>query len=199
MTPDIDAWDAWTPRVVAERLAGLDVPWCVAAGWAVELFLGVPGRPHADLEIAVPADRFGAVAERFPDCDFHVAHDGGLLPLSPEAMRTGHQTWACERASGLWRLDVFREPHDGDVWICRRDARIRRPYAEIIRRDPDGIPYLVPEVVLLFKAKAVREKDQADFAAALPLLDEAARRWLDDSLALLDPTHRWRSQLSTSY
>jgi hypothetical protein len=29
------------------------------------------------------------------------------------------------------------------------------------------------------------------------LLDEAARRWLDGALALVDPTHRWRKQLST--
>jgi hypothetical protein len=127
VTPDIGAWDAWSPQIVSERLAGLDVPWCVAAGWAVDLFLGAPSRPHADLEISVSADCFDSVADRFPDCDFHVVHAGRLLPLSAEAMRTGHQTWACERASGRWRLDVFREPHDGDVWICRRDARIRRP------------------------------------------------------------------------
>ena len=26
MTPDIDAWDAWAPSVLASRLAGVEVP-----------------------------------------------------------------------------------------------------------------------------------------------------------------------------
>ncbi|MGH3130634.1 MAG: hypothetical protein ACRDNX_07440 [Gaiellaceae bacterium] len=51
-------------------------------------------------------------------------------------------------ATGLWRLDVFREPSDGDTWICRRDERIRLPYGEVIERTEDGIPYARPEIVL---------------------------------------------------
>ncbi|MDW5322536.1 nucleotidyltransferase domain-containing protein [Plantactinospora sp. KLBMP9567] len=196
MTPDLAAWDPWPPSVVADRLAGLDLPWYVAAGWAIDLCRGASSRPHDDLEIAVPAERFAEVRQRFGDCGFAVPHDGRLLPLTPESMRTSHQTWAYERATGQWRLDVFREPHDGGVWICRRDDRIRRPYADIVRYDPDGVPYLVPEVVLLFKAKAVRAKDEADFATALPLLDDPARRWLDDALALVHPTHPWRARLT---
>jgi Aminoglycoside-2''-adenylyltransferase len=31
---------------------------CLAAGWAIDLFLGGPRREHEDLEIAVPGDRF---------------------------------------------------------------------------------------------------------------------------------------------
>ncbi|AVT28954.1 hypothetical protein C6361_04985 [Plantactinospora sp. BC1] len=197
MTPDLDAWDPWPPSVVAERLAGLDLPWCVAAGWAIDLCRGAPSRRHDDLEIAVPAERFDEVRERLGDCDFAVAHDGRLLPPTPESMRASHQTWAYERAVGRWRLDVFREPHDGNLWICRRDPRIRRPYAEIIRHDPSGVPYLLPEVVLLFKAKATRTKDEADFGTALPLLDDDARRWLDDALSLVHPTHPWRTRLTT--
>jgi hypothetical protein len=87
---------------------------------------------------------------------------------------------------------VFREPHDGDVWICRRDQRIRRPYVEIIQRTLDGIPYLAPEIVLLFKAKNPRDKDEADFRGVLPLLDRGRRLWLDDALAVISPTHPWR-------
>ncbi|WP_432824644.1 nucleotidyltransferase domain-containing protein [Dactylosporangium sp. CA-092794] len=196
MTPDLDAWDAWPPRAVADRLAGLDLPWCVAAGWALDLFRGAPSRPHGDLEIAVPAAGFARVAERFPDCDFYVADDGAVVPATPEALAVSHQTWAWDRAAARWRLDVFREPHAGDVWICRRDARIRRPYAEIIRRTPDGVPYLIPEIALLFKAKHARDKDEADFRGVLPLLAPDQRRWLDDGLALTAPAHPWRAALA---
>ena len=92
------------------------------------------------------------------------------------------QTWMSDRATGVHLLDVFREPHDGDTWICRRDPSIRRPYTDVIKTTEDGIPYVVPEVVLLFKAKHTREKDEADFRRALPLLDASRRTWLRESL-----------------
>jgi hypothetical protein len=37
------------------------------------------------------------------------------------------------------------------------------------------VPYLLPEIVLLFKAKHRRPKDRADFDGVLPLLDRACR------------------------
>jgi hypothetical protein len=40
MRPDLDAWEPWHPKVLAQRLAGLPVPWYVAAGWALDLFRG---------------------------------------------------------------------------------------------------------------------------------------------------------------
>jgi hypothetical protein len=197
MMPDLYAWRPWSPDTVAQRLAGLDVRWCVAAGWAVDLFRGAVTRDHHDLEIAVPRQHFALVAERFPDCDFHVPAAGRLTPATDELIDDPdrHQTWALDRAERVWRLDVFREPHDGDTWICRRDERIRRPYAEVIRHTPAGVPYLTPEIVLLFKAKTTRDKDQYDFDGALPLLDAGQRDWLDDALAAIHPEHRWRSAL----
>jgi hypothetical protein len=119
-----------------------------------------------------------------------------VFPATPATLELTHQTWLKERATGAWRLDIFREPHDGDVWICRRDPRIRRSYDSLIRHTDDGVPYLAPEVVLLFKAKAAREKDEADLRNALPRLDDAARQWLDDALALVHPEHPWRALLA---
>jgi hypothetical protein len=58
----------WLPAQAAERLRGLDVPWCVAAGWALGLFRGgEPSRRHGDLELAVPAGGFTELAARFPE------------------------------------------------------------------------------------------------------------------------------------
>jgi hypothetical protein len=53
--------------------------------------------------------------------------------MSTETLAGSNQTWAYERAAQVWRFDVFREPNDGDTWICRRDASIRRPYPRFSR------------------------------------------------------------------
>ncbi|WDG31046.1 hypothetical protein N7925_23290 [Streptomyces sp. CA-278952] len=41
---------SWTPGEVAQRLAGISTPWCVAAGWALNLFRGGQTRVHGDRE-----------------------------------------------------------------------------------------------------------------------------------------------------
>jgi hypothetical protein len=93
----------------------------------------------------------------------------------------------------VWRFDVFREPHQGDTWICRRDESIRRPYPEIVGVTADGVPYLVPEVCLLFKAKAVRDKDRADFEITLPRMSAMQRAWLHPAPERVHPGHDWIS------
>jgi hypothetical protein len=90
----------------------------------------------------------------------------------------------------------MREPWEGDTWICRRDSRIRLPRARLVERTGDGIPYAAPEIALLFKAKAVRAKDEEDFASVLPLLESSRRRWLADALRLVHPGHPWLEALA---
>jgi hypothetical protein len=198
MQPDLEAWAPWPPAVLADRLAGAAFPWAVAAGWALDLFRGEQTRHHDDLEIALPAGSFPEVPPLFPDVEFWVPQGAGrLAPMSADTLAgESHQSWAYDPAGRCWRFDVFREPHDGDTWICRRDGSIRMRYADLIRRTGDGVPYLVPEVVLLFKAKALRDKDRADFDGTLPLLTTAQRAWLHDALGVVHPGHPWRSRLT---
>jgi hypothetical protein len=195
--PDVTVWAAWRPEDVARRFAGVRAPWYVAAGWAIDLFLGSQRRDHEDLEVAVPHARFGELLPALPDCELFVVGDGLAFPLAQAGAMfdAHHQTWVRETATGLWRLDVFREPADGETWICRRDDRIRLPYDRLIARTATGIPYARPEVVLLFKAKGARPKDEADLAAVLPHLGLEARRWLIAALELVHPGHRWLSTL----
>jgi hypothetical protein len=65
----------------------------------------------------------------------------------------------------------------------------------VIERTAEGIPYLAPEIVLLFKAKHTRPKDEDDFAATVPHLGEARVRWLVDALERVHPGHRWLDEL----
>jgi Aminoglycoside-2''-adenylyltransferase len=197
--PDVSRWAAWRPETVAALLEGVKPPWYVAAGWAIDLFLGEERREHEDLEIAVPNSRFDELLPALAGLEiFVVTGPAEVTPLDEARDRLAetHQTWVREPATQLWRLDVFREPSDGDTWISRRHASIRMPYERLIERTADGIPYGRPEVVLLYKAKhAQRERDRRDFADVVPLLAPDRRRWLAEALELVHPGHPWVAEL----
>ena len=191
-------WDAWRPEEAAARLKGVDVPWYVAAGWAIDLFLGTQRREHEDLEVGVPADRFDEVAAALGELDFHVVTRGRVEPLAQagDLMESTHQTWGLDRADNAWRVDLFREPASDGEWVCRRDPSIRLPYDGLIERTADGIPYARPEVVLLFKAKDARPKDESDLAAVLPQLSVERRHLLAEWISLVHPGHFWLPDLA---
>jgi hypothetical protein len=189
-------WRPWAPAEVARLLAGVTAPWYVAGGWALDLFRGAQTRPHGDLEIGVPESEFGQVSRALAGYTFEVAGDGRLWNVDGPAFGRFHQVWVSEAAADLplgraFRLDVMREPAAGGQWACRRDTGIVLPYDQVIQHDSAGIPYLAPELALLFKAKHRRPKDDADFAAALPLLGPKARARLRATLTQVHPGHSW--------
>ena len=200
--PDVSKWDAWRPEEVARHLDGVGLPWYVAAGWAIDLFLGGKRREHEDLEIAVPNTRFDELAGVLGSFEIFVItapHEATPLPDARDRLADTHQTWIREPETGLWRFDVFREPSDGGTWICRREPSIRLPYDRVIEWTPTGVPYGRPEIVLLFKARhSQQEKNQADFEATLPRLDEERRSWLRDALERVHPEHAWLEELAAA-
>jgi hypothetical protein len=147
----------------------------------------------------VPNSRFDEFADALRGFElFVITGPGRALPLAHARGRLGgtHQTWVREPTTGSWRLDVFREPSDGDTWICRRDPSIRLPYDRLIEWTDGRIPYARPEVVLLFKAKRPDEdKNRDDFRAVLPRLEPERRRWLSEALERVHPGHPWVAEL----
>jgi hypothetical protein len=144
----------------------------------------------------VPAGCFPKIRERFPGFAFDAVGKGRIWEsATPEMLSATRQTWVREPATGRYLLDAFREPHDGGIWICRRDEAIRLPYGEIIDHNPAGVPYLIPELVLLFKAEQVRPKDEADFEGALPLLSPTRRAALSRLLTRVHPGNAWLAAL----
>jgi len=182
-------WRPWSLETLVERLGGVG-RWGVVGGWAIDVHVGRVTRPHADLEIAVPAQSFDDIAAALPDLEWDVVGDGRLWPY-PDALADFHQTWLRDPASGSFLLDVFREDHDDTTWTYRRDPTITLPSAEAYLQTGNGLRYLTPELVLLFKAEHQRPKDEQDFAAVLPMLDRRQRTRLRTWLERTGAGHRW--------
>ena len=191
---------AWTPGEAARALEGLSAPWAVAGGWALDLWLGEETRAHEDLEIAVPAEFFAEVRGRLEGLGLKLFDivDGEVLALPPghAPHPRMHQTWVMDPQAYGWRMDIFREPGDAQTWIYRRTGALSAPRAWASGRTRDGVPFVAPQIVLLFKAKAQREKDEADFAKIAPRLSPDARAWLANGLQLIHPGHPWIDRLS---
>jgi hypothetical protein len=89
---------------------------------------------------------------------------------------------------------MLNDVTDG-MFQFRREPSIRRPFEKLIRRTPQGLPYLAPEVQLLYKAKHHRAKDESDFRAAIEVMSNEQRLWLRNSLQVWDSKDRWIAQL----
>ncbi len=92
-------------------------------------------------------------------------------------------------------FEFFLNDTQGDEWICRRDPSIARPVGEISLSSFLGIPFLAPEIQLLFKAKWHREKDEHDFQTALSRMSVPQREWLKRGLEIVHPGDPWMGRL----
>src|SRR5262249_24760898 len=129
--------------------------------------------------------------------EFFAAQDGRLHPLKHGAPEPGvHSLWGRPLGEESWVLELLLDEVEGDTWVFRRERSIRVPL-NTATRTADGLPYLAPEIQLLYKAKGVRSKDDADFRCVAPQLDSRARTWLRDALTRLDERHEWITALQT--
>jgi hypothetical protein len=94
--------------------------------------------------------------------------------------------------------EFLRNEHTEQNWIFRGDEAVTRPLAEV-GAEHDGVPFLRPEIVLLYKASELSPKNDADFAAVRPQLSQTASRWLREALEVVDPRHPWVPRLHSSF
>jgi hypothetical protein len=191
-------WGPWEPAGLAEVVAifaASSAPWWIAGGRAIGLAVGHPIRDHADTDVVVlRRDQF-AVQRVLAGWECWAADPPGTLrPWKPgEWLPFGiHDIWCRPRPDEPWRIQVMLEEASGMNWVSRRDPRISRPLVSFGQVSPAGVPYLAPEVQLLYKAKNPRPKDDVDLEAALPVLTTAQCRWLADRIP---DDHPWRWHL----
>jgi hypothetical protein len=187
------SWRGAYPRDAANLLALNGAPWWIAGGWALDLFLGRSSRAHADLDVGVLRRDVSTLLRSFAGWEVFEAKKGLLTRLAGGYAPSldVHSLWCRPTAADPWTIELMLDEADGDTWIYRRVRRIRRPMCTIVRQSPERLPYLAPEIQLLYKSKAPRERDDVDFAQIAPLLGADARRWLREALELVKPHHQW--------
>jgi Aminoglycoside-2''-adenylyltransferase len=193
-------WSPLTPREAAEVLSEFRSPWWIAGGWAIDLFLGHPTRPHGDLDVEILRRDQRAFRRALGDWDLHSVSDGRLRPWSGRSpVPSGaNSLWCRSDPAGPWRMQVLLAHGDGSRWQFRRDPSVRRDLADVGSVTPDGIPYLTPEIELLYKARSPRPKDDRDLDAVIPAMEASARQWLHDALARVHPGHAWLARLAAA-
>jgi len=195
MADDIYNWDPMTPVQVHELLHRVSFPWWISGGWSIDLFLGRQTRSHDDTDVLVRRIDQLALQEFLSDWDLHKTQQPGLKPWpAGEFLEPGVNDVWCRRAPSLpWSLQVMFLDTLNDSWIFRRDTAITGPIAALGRTTDSGIPYLSPEIQLLYKARPeTLDKDDADFRNCAPLLHSEERKrllsWLEQHLP---GSHQW--------
>ena len=187
-------------EAVAGELKDVSFPWYISSGWALDLFLGRVHRVHHDVDVVVP---------RSDQMELHSHFTGrGWRFVTPFEKRL--EVWPPHMQLELPRHQVHAHRGDDfidflltdmdDVWKYRRELSIVRSLERTGLRTESGIPYLSPELVLLFKSKNTsnqeRLKDQSDFERTLPHLEPERRAWLRWALVATSPEHPWLEQLA---
>jgi len=184
---------------VAEALAKLRAPFYFCGGWAIDLHLGRVTREHHDIDAQVMRrDQLGLhkALKQF-SLKKTISHPDGMPPTIIE-WHPGerlelpvHQINAYRANESEPAFEVLLAESSDREWIFRRNPEIRMPLARIGFHPLWGLPYVAPEIVLLFKAKHLEARDRIDFGNALPALSADARRWLRNALEKTHPGHEW--------
>lgn len=190
-------WADTRPNDAAAWLVGVESPWWFAGGWAIDLWLGRETRAHSDLEIGCFRLDLPKILRPFSDWEICEARQKQLRQYDLDAQPPSppFSVWMRPREASLWTLEVVVEEHAQGVWFYRRDRNVTLPVANLTTITAAGLRVIVPEVQLLYKAKQLRDRDNADFSNVLPRLTSAARAWLRSALAVAHPDHIWITQL----
>ena len=198
--------------------------YAVCGGHAIDLFLGNKTRPHKDLDVAVfweDRDRIirfmlhtgwwvfepcgGRRLHRIRSvADQRRARDN-LWCVAPE---NGHYKFRwCGKGRYTARQDgaeqgcldfvefLFNRREEGD-FLYDKNPVVRMKLGRAIQRK-DGIPYLAPELVLLYKSSSPDNPCyQLDFQNAAPQLGCEALEWLGRALHNMHyGAHAWEAEV----
>jgi hypothetical protein len=165
---------------------------------AIDRVLGRVTREHDDLDIAVFRKHEGLVRAWLARWELWCGGSPGSglnrLDIEDRLPYDLHGIWCRRQESEPWSFEILLEESTDKDWLYRRNHLVTLPLDETIQ-GAQGIPVMAPQVVLLYKSKSPRQRDWADFNAALPLLSARQREWLKSALSEAHPACPWLAQL----
>lgn len=169
-------------------------PWFICGGWAIDLFLGRKTREHGDLEIGTFRQYQQGLRDYFSDWNLSFIQHGKTYAWCRSTILELpiHELEAKKNAK---KLEILLNEADDTYWYYRRMPEIRHALHSLVLESENGLYYLAPEVVLLYKTKNTRLKDSQDFEASLEYLNDERKTWLKQSLKKVDPQHVWLEKL----
>lgn len=185
------------PQKITDLMRNFQSDWYIAGGWAIDLYLGKISRNHEDIEIAIFRKDQIFLQDYLRDWLLQKAESGKLsiwernqfleLPV--------HEIHCFNKTAEPQNFEVLLNERNVDEWVYRRDVRITKSLNELHSVSNSGIKFLRPEVVLLYKSKNTRAKDNQDFRAVVKHLDKKGKNWLRDALEICEPKHFWLQNL----
>ena len=195
------AWDPLDPPGVAALMAGFDRPWWIVGGWAIDAFTGVP-REHEDVDLTILSCDIPALREHLGDEWTPWSNHGGTIrPLNdrfPDALERGSQIWIRRDSASPWVVDVPLTPDRDGLWTNKRWPEHVVPVEDATWVAADGIRYANPEIVLHYKARSQRPKDDRDLDLSWPLLSTGQQEWLLHAIRATEgDEHPWLGRHGT--
>ena len=211
------------PEKLKDFMAESNFPWAVCGGFALDLFLGRNIRPHGDIDLCLlekdrEAAKEYALGNGWRVYEFRgwgkVRPLGWGMPSDPgrNLMCVGDgcdlvKFYPCEEEGMLYHqflhtgmkefhyLEFLFNSTDGADLVLDQRSGVRRELSKafLLR---DGIPYLAPEIVLLYKASnSENPAYQLDFDETYPALNQEQKIWFLRGMNLLYPQgHPWANQ-----
>ncbi len=178
-----------------KSVKSLEKPWMVAGGYAVDLFLRRITRTHKDIDVAIFREDQFRLQSHLRGWRLEKAHKGRLETWNPaeyiELPVHGIWAWCPGSYSNEPDIEFLLNERSGDSWLFRKEPAVRLEIDKACLHSQVGIPYLAPQIVLLYKSYSPRESDEADLSALLPQMSPDQREWLRTSLRTVQPGHTW--------
>ncbi|MEA3438646.1 MAG: amino acid transporter [Chloroflexota bacterium] len=188
-------WDPISTEEAKIIFGAMAIPWWIAGGVALDLYIGQATRVHGDLDVLILREDQLVFQQFMSDWDLHKTSQPGLKPWPVgEYLEIGvNQVWCRKTPESKWCLEVMFMDTIEDEWVYRRANGIKGSVTDMGWMTSDEIPCLLPEIQLLYKARLKPAvKDSIDFETILPYLSETQKHWLQSALKIQYPNgHPW--------
>lgn len=183
---ELGPWEPLPLPAVSELMAPYPRRWWISGGHALELALRRSWREHEDTDVSVLRQDAPLLLDALSGWEIHVAAAGVLRLWHGEPLRVDadeNNLWCRRAPDGPWEIDVTISHGDDDDWAYRRDPGFRLPWrCAVLTRDDSTLPFLAPELQMLFKSKGLRPKDHLDAEVVIPELTPEATATLRSRL-----------------